>query len=72
MAKDADGNVIKVGMVVGFKSDIEQEGKVVAIKRNFGRDVVVLEALSERGFTGDYIGGSMRTTEDPDRVWVED
>lgn len=66
-AKDADGNEIKVGDVVGFKSDIEQCGKVVEIRHKYYGWEVVLESFST--FSGEYIGGQTRTTEDADRCW---
>ena len=44
---------IKVGDWVGFKCDIEQEGKVKSIHRS--RNTLIVE--NDYGFYGDYIGG---------------
>ena len=65
MAKDADGITLKVGMYVEFKSDIEQGGTVVAIRGNS----VTVE--NKDGFSGDYIGGTTRTTVPADRCWSD-
>ncbi len=53
-----DGQRVKVGDWVCFKSDIEQSGRITAILSE-GR--LVLE--NPRGFQGDYIGGSETTIE---------
>lgn len=63
---------MKVGDVVCFKSDYEQCGKIVAIKQSLmGSKVLVLEALDDEGFGGDYINGAMRTQEMASDCWVE-
>lgn len=67
MARDSDGNVIKVGQGIGFKSDIEQWGKVTKID---GRSITI-ESQSESGFSGEYIGGQTIIVEDADRCWSE-
>ena len=54
---------IEVGDWVGFKSDIEQYGKIKSIQR--GRDTLIL--TNEDGFDGDYIGGDKETL-----VWFQD
>jgi len=56
---------VKVGDWVGFKCDIEQSGKVMAIRG----DAVHLENKS--GFDGDYIGGDTSTTVSMDDIWEE-
>lgn len=56
---------INVGDWVGFKSDIEQEGR---IKRMNEYHVVVENA---NGFEGDYIGGQTETRISVDNIWVE-
>jgi hypothetical protein len=63
---------MKVGDVVCFKSDYEQCGRIVAVKSSImGSKVFVLEATSDEGFSGDYIGGQMRTQEMASDCWVE-
>jgi hypothetical protein len=57
--------VVSVGDVVGFKSDIEQSGRIVAI------DGRILTLENPNGFDGAYIGGDTRTTVDADRCWVD-
>ena len=63
-----DGVKVKVGDWVCFKSDIEQSGKIVQIKKGFG-DTLVLE--NANGFQGDYIGGDTRTQVSARDCWVE-
>lgn len=54
---------VYVGDYVEFKSDIEQCGKLVAIK---GRE---LHLENEDGFSGDYLRYATHTTETADRCW---
>ena len=54
---------IEVGDWVGFKSDIEQYGKIKSIQR--GRNTLIL--TNEDGFDGEYIGGDTETL-----VWFKD
>lgn len=55
-----EGRTVKIGDYVGFKSDIEQSGKITDIKHcSFQGTVFVLE--DEDGFSGDYIGGQTVT-----------
>lgn len=73
----ADGNgskLMSVGQVVSFKSDVEQCGRITKIIPNrFGGGYdVVLEALSDEGFYGGYIGGCSTTMESAADCWVED
>lgn len=69
-AKLSCGTVVKVGDVVCFKSDTEQCGTVKEIKRNnFGRAELVL--TSKNGFRGDYIGGSLVTSQLASDCWSE-
>ena len=51
---------VKVGDNVAFKSDIEQWGKIVEIKKTYAGVALVLE--NKHGFSGDYIGGETITT----------
>ena len=60
-----EGQQVKLGDIVGFKSDVEQAGKLIAIK---GR-TLILEALSDDGFSGDYIGGDETTQVDREDCW---
>ena len=54
---------IEVGDWVGFKSDIEQYGKIKSIQRT--RNTIIL--TNKEGFIGEYIGGDTETM-----VWFED
>jgi hypothetical protein len=68
VAKDIDGNEIKVGDSVGFKCDFEQVGLVIGIKRSgFGNVALILENTS--GFGGGYIGGFTKTEELASDCW---
>ena len=69
MAK-VDGQTVNVGDVVGFKSDYEQHGQIVAIKRDMmGRDILVLE--NSNGFGGDYLRYATRTEELASDCWID-
>mgnify|MGYP001828677393 CR=1 FL=1 len=56
---------VAVGDYVGFKSDVEQYGEIVAI--NGDR----LTLRSKYGFSGDYIGGQTETVEHASDCWAE-
>lgn len=60
-----DGNVVNVGDIVCFKSDIEQCGEIVKISGN----TLTLKARSYRGFEGEYIGGDEFTVVDARDCW---
>ena len=64
-----DGQTVKIGDWVGFKSDIEQSGQIVEIKQSYMGHSLVLENKS--GFHGDYIGGDTITTELARDCWLE-
>ena len=65
-----DDTAVFVGSYVNFKSDIEQGGDIVQIKRDsMGQVVLTLE--DEDGFSGDYIGGQTRTTVLAVDCWLE-
>ena len=64
-----DGIEVKIGDWVGFKSDIEQSGKIVAIKQTYAGASLTLENPS--GFSGGYIGGETITTELARDCWLE-
>jgi len=57
---------VQVGDSVGFKSDIEQSGKVVRINSQWA----VLE--NKNGFIGEYIGGDTITDVPTERLWKEE
>jgi hypothetical protein len=61
-----DGVTVKVGDYVGFKSDIEQSGKIVKINPN---GTLVLE--NPNGFEGAYIGGLEMTLVEASRCWLD-
>lgn len=65
-----EGQTVRVGDYVGFKSDIEQYGQVVEIRRGIlGGVDLVLE--NTNGFQGAYIGGSTRTTQRALDCWID-
>lgn len=67
MAAVVEGKRVNIGDWVCFKSDIEQSGKIVAIKN--GGTTLVLER--ESGFDGDYIGGETRTVVNVRDCWID-
>jgi hypothetical protein len=64
-----DGQTIQIGDYVGFKSDIEQSGQVVGIKRTYMGVSLVIE--NKHGFSGDYIGRDTITTQLASDCWVD-
>ena len=65
-----EGQGVGIGDWVSFKSDIEQVGQIIKIKKNlFGRTELVLENFN--GFSGDYIGGQTQTVVSADQCWME-
>ena len=66
-----EGQTVKIGDFVCFKSDTEQCGQIVAIKNaNWGTGkVLVLE--NKNGFSGDYLRYATRTEELASDCWVE-
>jgi hypothetical protein len=65
-----EGQGVGIGDSVCFKSDVEQCGKIIKIKKNmFGRTELVLENFN--GFSGDYIGGQTQTVVQADDCWIE-
>ena len=56
---------IRVGMSVGFKSDVEQYGRVIEIRGH----TLVLE--NTNGFSGEYIGGQTRVSVSARDIWVD-
>ena len=65
MAK-VDGQTVKVGDYVGFKSDIEQGGQIYKIEG----DRLFLRA-GPNGFDGDYIGGQETTVQRAVDCWLD-
>jgi len=61
-----EGKEVKVGDYVGFKCDIEQSGKIIAIN---GNQLTLSSGCDP--FEGGYIGGKFEYTEDADRCWIE-
>ena len=61
-----DGQQVKVGDYVGFKSDIEQGGTIYKIEG----DRLFLRA-GPNGFDGDYIGGSETTVQRAVDCWLD-
>jgi hypothetical protein len=67
-----DGQTVKVGDFVSFKSDVEQGGKITAMKNaSWGGKELTLESSSEYGFNGDYIGGEATTTVLASDCWID-
>lgn len=64
-----DGITVSIGDYVGFKSDIEQSGRIKAI--NGGDYGICLTLESEFGFDGDYIGGDTITEVQARDCWVD-
>jgi hypothetical protein len=64
-----EGQEVKIGDWVGFKSDIEQCGQIVAIKQSYMGASLTLENKS--GFQGGYIGGDTITTELARDCWID-
>ena len=64
-----EGVTVKIGDWVCFKSDIEQSGKIVDIKKSYMGVSLTLENTS--GFLGDYIGGQTITTELASDCWID-
>ena len=60
---------VVVGDYVGFKSDIEQSGKIVEIKKSYIGVSLVLQ--NNNGFSGDYIGGDTITTQLARDCWID-
>lgn len=58
---------VNVGDWVGFKSDIEQCGKVKQIQTT--RRAMIIE--NKNGFDGDYIGGDTEVLVGFDEVWKD-
>ena len=71
MKVQVDGGLVGVGDVVCFKSDYEQCGRVVEIKRqNFGYGYeLVIE--NPNGFGGEYLRYATRTVERATDCWVQ-
>lgn len=70
--KNAEGETVtvKVGDYVGFKADIEQIGKVTAIKRGLSTDYQ-LTVENPDGFPGDYLRYATTTVVPLGRTWPE-
>ena len=66
-----EGKEIKPGDWVGFKSDIEQGGRIIGIYRDSMRLSSVLILENKNGFDGDYIGGDTVTHQDARDCWRE-
>ena len=64
-----DGQTVTVGDVVCFKSDIEQSGVIVEIKKSYMGHSLVIE--NKYGFSGGYIGGETVTTELASDCWID-
>jgi hypothetical protein len=64
-----NGEYLKLGDWISFKSDVEQCGKLVEIKRTYVGVSLVLENLM--GFSGDYIGGDTITTVLARDCWID-
>ena len=60
-----DGQTVKIGDWVGFKSDIEQNGRIIKIEG----DRLYLE--NPGGFEGDYIGGQETTVQSARNCWID-
>ena len=61
-----DGQIVRVGDWVSFKSDVEQSGKIEAVLSG-GRLVLT----NPNGFQGDYIGGLETTVQRAVDCWLD-
>lgn len=61
-----DGEIVRVGDWVSFKSDVEQSGQITAVLSE-GRLVLT----NPNGFQGDYIGGSETTIQKARDCWLD-
>jgi len=67
-----DGQKVTIGDSVGFKSDIEQGGEIVNIKKDLlGNILLILKSSTNEGFSGDYIGGDTETEELASDCWID-
>ena len=64
-----DGQTVTIGDYVVFKSDIEQSGKIVDIKKTYFGVSLTIE--NPNGFSGDYIGGDTITTQVARDCWID-
>ena len=65
-----DGEGVSIGDWVSFKSDVEQCGQIVKVRRNSrGGTDLVLE--NTNGFHGDYIGGTTQTVQSAVDCWLD-
>jgi hypothetical protein len=62
---DGDGEEIEVGDFVGFKSDTEQVGEVIALLPD-GK----VKLYDGDGFSGDYLRYAKTTIEEAGRCWL--
>jgi len=63
-----EGQIVGIGDEVCFKSDIEQSGTIVDVKRTYSG--VSLTLQSTYGFEGAYIGGEEITTVLANECWL--
>lgn len=70
MFATVDGQKVKVGDYVCFKSDYEQCGQIVKISVDMMGNTV-LKLYNENEFGGDYIGGQEYTQQRAKDCWVE-
>ena len=61
-----EGQIVRVGDWVSFKSDVEQSGQITAVLSE-GRLVLA----NPNGFQGDYIGGLETTIQSARDCWLE-
>lgn len=66
-----DGSVVQVGDAVSFKSDYEQVGTLVSVKRDMFNNLILTLQADEEGFGGDYIGGEEYTQERAKDCWSD-
>ena len=64
-----EGQEVNIGDRVCFKSDIEQSGVLIGVKKSYSGLALTLQNLA--GFSGDYIGGETITTELARDCWID-
>ena len=70
MTATVESTTVRVGDIVGFKSDIEQAGKIFNISTNsFGKKVLFLEPTGDH-FYGEYLRDAETTKVFPEDCWI--
>jgi hypothetical protein len=72
MTATVDNKTVKVGDTVGFKSDLEQYGRIVSISQGWrGKNLTLEPAGPFKTFIGDYIGGCISHVVNAEDCWID-